>query len=267
MVQARASRRANVCRRRLSACTGFYIGDGASLRYCDMTTVTVSLVAGSEYQGWEDGLESDAQFMSVYGLLSSSDGYQLYIADLGNNAIRLFDTETRMVSTLVGGPENAGFDDGFANGVGGPPCFIARPEKLVFDRSRDVKVEWAVFIATVREIRRFEFHSGEMTTCKWIRDPRGRFSPRRISSTPSGLLLVSCFHTNAIHVYNPRTGDETMLIAGKRANGSRTTPDTLGYEIELVVVEDERCAYINDASQFRIKHIPLPAHLFVVGDD
>ncbi len=248
----------------LNPCTALYIGDRSSIRYCDFATDTVTLIAGYDLPGMRDGFESSVQFHGVSGLLCSSDGTRLYVADAQNNRIRLVNTQTRMVSTLAGDGQCVGRD-----GVG-LNCSMDHPRKLSFDRSRDVKPESVIFITCDAAIRRLEIDTGKLMTCSWTADPGSRrgqksIKPRAISSTPSGNLIVSSVQTNAIYLYDPRTGSRTA-IAG--AGGAQFFSDgggeraTFNHPFDLVVVDHERCCYIADHSTFRVRHMTLPAHLF-----
>ncbi len=77
--------------------------DNNMIRKLDLATDTVSTVAGSTTSGSTDGSLSAARFWQPYGVAVSVDGTKLYVADTGNNAIRLIDLNAGTVSTLAGG--------------------------------------------------------------------------------------------------------------------------------------------------------------------
>ncbi len=86
-----------------------YIADTGNnlIRKLDLSTDTVSTVAGSTAAGSADGSLSAARFWQPYGIAVSTDGAKLYVADTGNNAIRLIDLTAGTVTTLAGGTRGA----------------------------------------------------------------------------------------------------------------------------------------------------------------
>lgn len=83
-----------------------YIGDGSVILQVDPRTGLISTVAGSS-AGFNDGAAGAAQFNGITAL--ACDGtYNLYIADTGNNRIRLLNLPRMMVSTVAGGGASTG---------------------------------------------------------------------------------------------------------------------------------------------------------------
>ncbi len=103
-------------------------GNGA-IRKLDLSTGTVTTIAGTNASGYVDGTLAQARFNHPFGILASPDGTKLYVADAGNNAIRLIDLTAGTVSTIAG---NGGL--GSADGVGAAARF-AEPNGLAFDAS------------------------------------------------------------------------------------------------------------------------------------
>lgn len=103
-------------------------GNGA-IRKLDLSTQTVTTIAGTNTSGFADGTLAQARFNHPFGILASPDGTKLYVADTGNNAIRLIDLAAGTVSTIAG---NGGL--GFQDGVGAAARF-AEPNGLAFDAS------------------------------------------------------------------------------------------------------------------------------------
>lgn len=90
-----------------------YISDtGDSLiRKLDLNTNTVSTIAGVfGSAGHVDGPAAQAEFNHPYGILVSPDGTKLYIAEAGNDDIRLIDLTTSTVSTIAGSGSNSELD-------------------------------------------------------------------------------------------------------------------------------------------------------------
>ncbi len=73
----------------------------------DAATGRVSDVAGSGAPGYGDGGFDEARFDQPQGMALSSDGATLYVADLGNHAVRALDLNDRTVTTLAGTGEQS----------------------------------------------------------------------------------------------------------------------------------------------------------------
>lgn len=100
-------------------------GDGGnnlnSLCKVDVTDSTVgsdgvnlasfTKLSGAINGGHRDGPLSTAQFKNPRGISFDSDG-NLYIGDSQNRCIRMVNTTTMMVETMIGIPEQSGFKDG-----------------------------------------------------------------------------------------------------------------------------------------------------------
>lgn len=66
------------------------------------TTGTVTLLAGSGSKGFADGAATAARFSYPAGLDIDTENGLLYVADMGNNRIRVVDLNTNQVTTLAG---------------------------------------------------------------------------------------------------------------------------------------------------------------------
>lgn len=101
-----------------------YIADTAQsmIRKLDLNSMTVSTLAGAPQAGYTDGAGTAARFNHPYGMALSADGEKLYIADVGNNAIRQMtcgsgdlwtcDAGAVALTTLAGGHHGSGSADG-----------------------------------------------------------------------------------------------------------------------------------------------------------
>lgn len=92
-----------------------YVSDEGNhtLRVLDLTSGSVSTLAGASGEpGAADGPFADARFAAPTGLALDEDVSRLYLADSANHTIRALDLATETVSTLAGGAEIAGADDG-----------------------------------------------------------------------------------------------------------------------------------------------------------
>jgi len=89
-----------------------YIADTGNneIRKLDLTAQVVTTLAGATSPGFADGALNAARFDAPQGVALSADGGKLYVADSGNNAIRVVDLASGNVSTLAGG--SSGHNDG-----------------------------------------------------------------------------------------------------------------------------------------------------------
>ncbi len=244
----------------------YFIGDSTSIRSVDSSAGTkgvVSLFAGSIQNGRRDGVGEEAEFASVCDLLVTSAGDRLYVCDSLNCQIRMVDTKSRRVKTLAGSGPGANRD-----GIG-ERSSISNPRRLAFDRNPSVKPESYLFITTDRAIRRLHVSSGEVTTCKWLDKP-AHLTPLGVCSISVG-LIVSCFGTHSIYLFDPYRGTSQLLAGAGVVDLGATAA---GYEdgtgktarfwhpYSLVADDGERCIYITDHSNQRIRRMTLPDSFF-----
>ncbi len=94
--------------------TKLYVADGSNdaIREVDTTTGTVRTIAGQGgVPGLADGIQTDARFDFPFGM--STDGFFLYVTEVGNHTIRKVDLATLEVTTISGTGAT-----GTADGVG-----------------------------------------------------------------------------------------------------------------------------------------------------
>lgn len=134
-----------------------YIADtGNSLiRKLDLNAQVVSTIAGGSSTGYVDGPLAAARFNNPYGIAATSDGNKLYVADTGNNAIRLVDLQAGTVSTIAGGG-----GAGSADGAGKAAQFSA-PMGVALSHDETV-----LYVSDYNNhtIRRIDLASGQVTT-------------------------------------------------------------------------------------------------------
>ncbi len=96
--------------------TFLYIADRQNhrIRKIELSTVTVSTVAGDGSAAFNDATGTSAQFNFPTGM--TTDGTNLYVADRINHRIRKIDIATSAVTTLAGNG-SAGFMDGVGTGA------------------------------------------------------------------------------------------------------------------------------------------------------
>ncbi len=90
--------------------TNLYVADTSNhrIRKIVIATAEVTTFAGSGFSALKDDIGIAAQFYSPHGI--TTDGTCLYVADMGNNAIRKIEISSANVTTLAGGAQ--GFVDG-----------------------------------------------------------------------------------------------------------------------------------------------------------
>lgn len=107
-----------------------YVADTLNnlIRGVNLATGSVSTIVGlaGDANYW-DGGSGAARFDSPQGISIDAAGF-LYIADTGNNTIRVCDPKTGFVSTLIGVPQQAGAVDG-----GGDIALLSSPAGIVVD--------------------------------------------------------------------------------------------------------------------------------------
>ena len=94
--------------------TKLYVADSGNqaIRLVDTETKEVTTFAGEkDSRGIAEGTGTNAKFSNPAGLAIS--GTNLYVADYFNYAIRLVNTETALVTTLVGEKGTSGTAEGF----------------------------------------------------------------------------------------------------------------------------------------------------------
>ncbi len=164
--------------------------------------------------------------------------------DHRNNRVRMVNTPTHHVTT-----------DGL--GIGSSLCF---PKRLVFDRSRTVAPESALFITTESgAVHRYQIDTKQLTTAmpesivSLCRDP----IVNALDSTMSGHLIFST-SGQALYVFDLTTQQLTLLGDSGHWMGAATSSDLEN----LVVVESERCAYASDYESNFILRVSIPSFLF-----
>src|SRR5580658_3295910 len=73
---------------------------------------TISLIAGEGAAGFRDGSFTSAFFKKPLGLAVSSDGSRLFVADSGNNRIRVIRLDQNNQVTTLTGQDRPGKQDG-----------------------------------------------------------------------------------------------------------------------------------------------------------
>jgi len=158
-----------------------YIADAGNhvIRSWDGSNVTT--VAGDGQAGFVDGPRSTARFM-VPGKATEDSSGNVYVADIGNNAIRKIDLAGNVTTIAGKGPTQMGFVDG-----PGSAAYFYRPTSIVFNSG-----DGMLYVADSHNhcIRRID-SSGNVTTYAGTGQPglvNGSLSEAQFSA-PADLVI------------------------------------------------------------------------------
>lgn len=102
-----------------------YIVDAENHCIRTMSAGTVSTFAGNGYPGFADGYRTSARF-NLPGKMTTDGVGSMYVADIGNNAIRKIDASGYVTTPAGGGPYQYGKVDGQ-----GAAASFARPTAVI----------------------------------------------------------------------------------------------------------------------------------------
>ncbi len=181
-----------------------------------------------------------------------------------NHRIRKVDLPSRSVTTIAGDGKRMFVCDGT-----GVKCSIRYPQHLVFDRSPNVKPNSVLLITSERAIRRFDTETGVVTTLKLSRLTASGtgIDPWSLAHTPSGHMIIGCADTHSLYLVDPSGAVLTVAGTAKSGfmDGTAATAQFSGI-CSVVVIERERCAYVCDCYNHRIRRITLPPQLFASSE-
>lgn len=104
-----------------------YLVDAANNCIRTVSAGTVSTFAGDGYPGFVDGYRTWARF-NIPGKTTMDSSGNMYVADIGNNAIRKIDAAGYVSTSAGAGPEQIGLVDG-----NGSAAKFSRPTSVVFN--------------------------------------------------------------------------------------------------------------------------------------
>ena len=240
-----------------------YIADtnNDAVRFVDASTGAISTVAGTigtpGYSG-DSGPGTSATLRSPNGLMFDLSG-NLYIADTGNNVIRVLNTTTGLISTFAGtGTASYSGDGGQARGAtlnapfglalgsGGTTIYVA-------DQGNNVirAIEDSGIISTIAGTGKAGFTGdGGIASKAQLNTPAG------ITQDVAGNLYTSDSGNNRIRKINPATNVITTIAGGTATDGDNN-PATLAnlsgpFAMQLDGAGD---LYFADAFHNRIREI------------
>ncbi|XP_002130106.2 NHL repeat-containing protein 2 [Ciona intestinalis] len=191
------------------------------VRRVDLVTDVSTTSAGSS-QGFANGVGLNAQFFHIAGMALDHKRQKMYIADSGNNAIRVMDLGTNEVSTFSGTHTDKAFKDG--------SLLTARfdnPQQLEYDDTNDrlfiadtdnhairvINVDSATpKVTTLTGRPDMEgFKDGSFAEAKW-RHPTGMAYDVR-----KDVLYVSDHYNHAVRVLDLKKQTVTTIAGGGKS--------------------------------------------------
>ena len=196
-----------------------YIADMANhaIRCVDLTTGQISTIAGTGEPGFsgDGGLAVQARLKQPHSIQFGPDG-NLYIADVGNNRVRVIEMTSRHIRTLAGNGETGATPDG-ATYLDVP---LFGPRSLDFDEEGNL---WLV-LRNANQIVRLDLDLGIVHQVAGTGEPGfsgnggdarlARLSgPKGIAIGPGGQIFIADTESHTIRMIDRNTG-RINLVAG-----------------------------------------------------
>jgi DNA-binding beta-propeller fold protein YncE len=230
------------------------------VRRLDLGEGGVRVVAGQPgLSGWSDGPE-DAARLNGPRAVAVVPG-RLYIADEGNNAIRVLDLGSRVLSTLAGSPPTRGSADGVGTAAtfNGPAAVVAtRDGRTLYVADQYNHAVRSVDVFT-REVATVAGSAGETGSADGV-GPAARFNmPAALALSPGERnLYVADAYNHAIRQVDLGTRAVTTVA------GLMTGPGTLdgvgraaGFQYPSGLATDGRSLYVADRVNLRLRRVDL----------
>jgi hypothetical protein len=202
-----------------------YFANGSTRIFKVTPAGTVSVYAGANGYGYQDGPLDQAKFLYPYGLaFDSADN--LYVADSGNRVIRKISPDGQ-VTTLAGQPYDADNTKNVTVDGTGKEARFYNPIVLTIDRSNNLYVaEYAesnAYIAVIRKITpqgsvtTYAGTAGKMTYEQYY-NPATLFFPHALAVNSLGELFIGAPGI----IYKVSTTGQTSVYSGVRAQYGTT---------------------------------------------
>lgn len=174
-------------------------------------TGNVTTFAGTGYPGFVDGYRTSALF-NVPGKMTTDASGNIYVADIGNNAIRKINTSGYVTTLAGGGPQRIGRDDG-----PGYSASFYRPTSVAFNPADSM-----IYVADSNNhcIRKIDAN-GNVTTYAGTGQPglvngsrlQAKFNGPTEVVILNGFMYVSDTMNNVIRRIDMATGAVTTYIS------------------------------------------------------
>lgn len=238
-----------------------YIADMANhaIRRVDLSTGIISTFAGTGIPGFSgnEGEATKAQLRQPHSIQFGPRGH-LYIADIGNNRLRVVNMESGIISTFAGNGEKGMTLDGasFAN------VPLNGPRSLDFDQKGDL---WLV-LRNGNQVFRLDLRSGtihhvagtgEKGMAESGVDARSvpLAGPKGITIAPDGTIYIVDTESHAIRKINPKTGIIDLVVGtGEAFDGHDGDPLQCGLaRPHGIFIDKKGLVYIGDSENHKIR--------------
>ncbi|MBT7866141.1 MAG: hypothetical protein HN763_07270, partial [Opitutales bacterium] len=238
-----------------------YVADMANhaIRKVDLKLGLISTIAGTGEPGFfgDGGIASEAQLNKPHSIQFGPDGL-LYIADVGNNRVRVVDLSTGLIDTLSGdGRTNA-----TADGEQFSEVSLNGPRSIDFDMNGDL---WLV-LRNANQVFRLDMQKGSIhhvagTGQKGFEGNDGPaklatlWGPKGIALARNGDAYLADTENHSIRMIEAKTG-KLRLIAGtgERADGPDGDPLKCGLaRPHGVFLDTDGSLFIDDSENHRVR--------------
>lgn len=241
--------------------TSLYVTDSGyhTIRKVDIATGNVVTLAGlAGNPGSTDGTGNAARFNTPSGI--TTDGTNLYVADLNNQTIRKIVISSGVVTTLAGVPGVAGLVDSFGQAGTGNSALFNNPAHLATDGT-------ALYVTDSKNgiIRKILIDSGHVTTLAGIAGVLGAADGSGIGARfyqPAGItsdgtnLYVTDIHLNTVRKIEITSGKVTTLSGVSGQAGHVDSAEGIPtFNTPVGITTDGTSLYVVDSGNHLIRKI------------
>ena len=215
---------------------------------------TMKLTAGSGNAGFTDGKPADLHKPIRFAPYRENS---IIFADINNHAIRIATIDGK-VTTIVGGPENAGYQDGPAE-----TAKIKSPHGVAYDEKTD-----KIYVAeagnhTIRVITKNEQGGFEVSTLAGAPERVG-FMDRPADSakfiSPHAVIVcrdggIAVADIGNARIRKIKDGIVTTIAGGGEGDNKDGTPEEASFKYVMDIVSDGESIYMADAGSHLIRKI------------
>jgi len=215
---------------------------------------TMKLVAGSGHEGFTDGNSADLNKPIRFAPYTENS---IIFADINNHAIRIVTIDGE-VTTIVGAPDKAGYQDGSAE-----TAKFDSPHGVAYDKESDIIYVTEAGNHTVRMITKNDQGGFEVSTLAGAPDRNGfmdgpvdsaRFiSPHAVVVCNDGGIAVADIGNARIRKI--KDGIVYTLAGGGAGENQDGTPEEASFKYVMDIVSDGESIYMADAGTHQIRKI------------
>ncbi len=240
-----------------------WIADTGHHRILEVDPRTGDVIAawGNGQRGFDDGTSTDATFDAPQGITFNADANALYVADVGNHAVRTIDLGTGDVSTLVGNGELGWPPVGGAIGETrlNSPWDVLYSDGFVYIANAGTHQIWAIDLA--RERVAPLIGSAIEGTTNGPFETATLAQPSGLALSDSGDLYFADSESSAIRVGHLVEGSTGLVVGGDASLFEFGDIDGVGNEARLQhplgVALDGPTIYVADTYNSKIKRIDI----------